>query len=97
LLELLRAELENDQIRLPLNAESKRAYAQLEALEPEQRESGIVYKCPPGQHDDLAISLAMLAWAARHPHLTYWIRPIYNAHRPPRPRVDAAAVWRACT
>jgi hypothetical protein len=27
------------------------------------RESGIVYSCPPGQHDDLGISCAMLAWA----------------------------------
>jgi hypothetical protein len=29
----------------------------------EQRESGIVYKCPREQHDDLGMSLAMLAWA----------------------------------
>ena len=29
----------------------------LEALEPEMREGGIVYKCLPGQHDDLGISL----------------------------------------
>jgi len=33
-------------------------------LETEIRESGIVYSCPPGQHDDLSISCAMLAWAA---------------------------------
>jgi hypothetical protein len=56
------------------------------SLEPEQRESGIVYKCPLGQHDDLAMSLAMLAWAARHPHLIYWMRPIEDAHRPRRPQ-----------
>jgi hypothetical protein len=31
------------------------------------RESGTVYTCPPGQHDDLGISCAMLAWAAGHP------------------------------
>jgi hypothetical protein len=97
LLDLLRAQFENDQIRLPPNEESTRAYAQLVALEPEQRESGIVYKCPSGQHDDLAMSLAMLAWAARHPHLASWIRPFDNARRPPRPRVDAAAIWRGCT
>jgi len=29
-------------------------------LETEIRESGIVYSCPPGQHDDLGISCAML-------------------------------------
>ena len=28
----------------------------------EQRDNGIIYKCPPGQHDDLGVSLAMLAW-----------------------------------
>ena len=29
----------------------------------------MVYTCLPGRHDDLGISCAMLAWAARHPHL----------------------------
>src|SRR5215510_5558605 len=53
--------------------EARRAYAQLEALEPEMREGGMVYKCLPGQHDDLGISCAMLNWAARHPHLDYWM------------------------
>ena len=28
----------------------------------EQRQSGITYKCPSGQYDDLDMSLAMLAW-----------------------------------
>ncbi len=37
------------------------------------REGGIVYKCLPGQHDDLGISCAMLNWAARHPHLEAWM------------------------
>jgi hypothetical protein len=54
------------------------------ALEPEQRDSGIVYKCPPGQHDDLGMSLAMLAWAAQHLHLNYWQQPILDTHRPRR-------------
>jgi hypothetical protein len=27
------------------------------------RETGVVYTCPPGQHDDLGISCAILAWA----------------------------------
>jgi len=35
-----------------------------DGTETEIRESGIVYSCPPGQHDDLSISCAMLAWAA---------------------------------
>jgi hypothetical protein len=46
----------------------RRAYEQLVNLETEMRETGIVYtSCPSGQHHDLGISLAMLAWAARHP------------------------------
>jgi hypothetical protein len=61
--------------------ESRRAYEQLAALEPEQRETGMVYKCLAGQHDDLGMSLAMLAWAAQHLHLNSWQQPIFNAHR----------------
>ena len=50
------------------------------------REGGIVYKCLPGQHDDLGISCAMLNWAARHPHLNYWMGNLVAARRPRRPR-----------
>jgi hypothetical protein len=73
LLELLLAELQNDQVRFVDGPMSKRAYEQLMRLETEMRESGIIYSCPPGQHDDLGISCAMLVWAARHPHLSYWV------------------------
>jgi hypothetical protein len=86
LLELLLAEMRDNRIRFPDSAESVRAYQQLTALEPEQRESGTVYKCPSGQHDDLGMSLAMLAWAAQHLHLDYWTRPIFDAHRPRKQR-----------
>ena len=68
---------EDDRVRFANSEESIRAYEQLAALEPEQRESGTVYKCPSGQHDDLAMSLAMLAWAAQHLHLECWTRPIF--------------------
>lgn len=74
LLELLLAELRSDQVRIVDGPMSKRAYEQLMALETEIRESEIIYSCPPGQHDDLGISWAMLAWAARHPHLREWVR-----------------------
>jgi hypothetical protein len=80
LLELLLAEFRSNHITLSDPA-SRRTFGQLNALEPEQRESGIVYKCPMGQHDDLAISLALLAWAAQHLHLNAWQQPIFNAHR----------------
>ena len=61
----------------------------------EMRESGIVYTCPSGQHDDLGISCAMLAWAARHPHLEYWLRKLEAALRPRKapPKFN----WAACT
>ena len=69
LLELFHTELQSGQVRFVDGPMSRRAYEQLMALETEMRESGIIYTCPPGQHDDLGISCAMLAWAARHPHL----------------------------
>ena len=89
LLELLLAKLRDHHIQVLVDSpESRRAYEQLMALEPEQRESGIVYKCPAGQHDDLAISFALLAWAAQHLHLNAWQQPIFNMHRrrPPPPK-----------
>jgi hypothetical protein len=86
LLDLLLAQFRDNNIRFVRGPESQRAYAQLEALEPEQRESGRVYKCLAGQHDDLAMSLAMLAWAAQHLHFDEWTRPIFDAHRPRRSR-----------
>ena len=85
LFDLLLAEFHNQHIRMSDSPQAKRAYEQLAALEPEQRESGIVYNCPAAQHDDLAISLAILAFAARHLHLNDWQQPIFNAHRRPPP------------
>jgi hypothetical protein len=61
---------------------AQKAYQQLEALDVEYGDTGTVYKCPPGQHDDLGISCAMLVWAATHPHLSGWVRQAQ-----PRPRV----------
>ncbi len=86
LIELFHAELQADQVRIVDGPASQRAYAQLEALETEMRETGVVYTCPPGQHDDLGISCAMLAWAARHPHLPHWINIGLASRRPRRQR-----------
>ncbi len=86
LLELLHVELQDGRVLFASGEEGRRAYEQLAALEVEQRESGTVYKCPSGQHDDLAMSVAMLAWAAQHLHLDSWTRPIFDAHRPRRSR-----------
>ena len=81
LLQLFHSELQSDVVRIIDGPSSRKAYEQLMNLETELRESGIVYKCLPGQHDDLGISCAMLAWAARHPHLSSWM------HTFPRPRI----------
>jgi hypothetical protein len=89
LLELLRSELQSGQVRIAPGPNSRRAFEQLVRLETEMRESGTVYSCPSGQHDDLGISLAMLVWAARHSHLQSWIRIVDTTRRPPRPRRSA--------
>jgi hypothetical protein len=93
LLELLLAELQSYQVRIVDGPTSKRAYEQLMGLETEMRETGIVYSCPPGQHDDLGISCAMLAWAARHPHLREWVRIWERSRviRKPKPPVSWGA------
>jgi hypothetical protein len=93
LIELLHTEMQNAQVRFVDGPMSKRAYEQLMGLETEMRESGIIYSCPPGQHDDLGISCAMLAWAARHPHLREWVRISEQSRRirKPRPPVSWAA------
>ena len=82
LIELFHTELQADQVRIVDGPTSQRAYAQLEGLETEMRDTGVVYTCPPGQHDDLGISCAMLAWAARHPHLSSWVGTAFASRRP---------------
>src|SRR5207244_3811843 len=69
LLELFLAELNSDRVRFVSSKDTLLAFEQLVNLEVELRDAGTVYTCPPGRHDDLGMSLAMLAWAAQHPHL----------------------------
>jgi hypothetical protein len=95
LLELYHSLLQSGQVKIADRPTTRRAYEQLMALETEMRESGTVYRCPPGQHDDLGISCAMLAWAARHPHLSAWVRTVDIARRPPTPRQNFG--WGAFT
>ena len=54
LIELLHSELQARQVRFVDGPASQRAYAQLERLETEMRETGVVYSCPPGQHETSA-------------------------------------------
>jgi len=63
----------------------RRAFDQHHALQSEWREAGAVHHCPDGQHDDLGISCAMLAFAAHHPHLEHWVRTVARSRRPPPP------------
>jgi hypothetical protein len=95
LLELFHSLLQSGQLKIADRPTTRRAYEQLMALETERRETGTIYRCPPGQHDDLGISCAMLAWAARHPHLRGWVRTVETARRPPTPRQNFG--WGAFT
>ena len=81
LLELFHTELQSNLVRFATGPATRRAYEQLAKLELAFRDSGMVYNCPVGLHDDLGISCAMLAWAARHPHLPFWLRTLE-----PKPR-----------
>lgn len=83
LLELFLNELRSDLVRFADGPALRRAYEQLANLETALHDSGTVYTCPSGQHDDLGISCAMLAWAARHPHLV----DEKSASRPPAAQV----------
>ena len=94
LLELLHSELQSDQVKFSDGEVMRRAYEQLANLETEFRQSGMVYTCPSGQHDDLGISCAMLAWAARHPHLEWWMRNLPAGRRPrKRNPLDQISGW----
>jgi hypothetical protein len=95
LLELFHTELQSDLVRFSGGVALRRAYEQLANLESEFRENRRVYSCSAGQHDDLGISCAMLAWAARHPHLESWLRNLHAALRPRKPREKFN--WAACT
>ncbi|MGH9548265.1 MAG: hypothetical protein ACRD3W_02775 [Terriglobales bacterium] len=87
LIESFHTELQGDRVRLAKGPDLVMAYQQLATLEAEYRPNGTVYSCPAGHHDDLAISCAMLSWAARHPHLErVWLRNLQNALRPRKPR-----------
>jgi hypothetical protein len=77
---------QSDLVRFAAGPATRRAYEQLANLELEFRDSGMVYNCPVGLHDDLGMSCAMLAWAAQHPHLPAWMRELEAARRPRRPR-----------
>jgi hypothetical protein len=94
LFDLLLREMQNETVRILPGAASLRAYEQLMALEIEYGQSGMIYGSSSGRHDDLAISCAMLAWAAQHPHLECWTRAL-EGPRSPRTRRPApsAAGW----
>jgi hypothetical protein len=93
LIELFHRELQADLVRIIDGPGTSKAYDQLAKLDVDYREAGVVYGCAPGGHDDLGISLTMLAWAASHPHLPYWVRNYQMARRPRRPRPKVS--WEA--
>jgi len=94
LIELFHGELQADLVRIIPSPGTSKAFEQLTKLDVEYREGGVVYACRSG-HDDLGMSLAMLAWAARHSHLPYWVRNFRRAQRPRRPPPKVS--WEAWT
>jgi len=86
LIENYLAEMERGDMRIVNNEMSRRAYQQLAELEVVDKETGRFYNCLSGRHDDLGISCAMLAWAARHPHLPEWVRIFEGSRIIRRPR-----------
>lgn len=76
LFDLLLRDLGNNEVAFLEGAASWRAYEQLMMLEMDYRQSGVIYGCASGRHDDLAISCAIVIWAAQHPHLEDWCRPL---------------------
>jgi hypothetical protein len=95
LIELFHRELQADLVRIIPGPGTNRAYEQLARLEVEYRQGGTVYSCAAGGHDDLGVSLTMLAWAASHPHLQHWFRNFEAARRSRRPRPKMS--WEAWT
>ncbi|MGA7409962.1 MAG: hypothetical protein WBW33_05715 [Bryobacteraceae bacterium] len=93
LFDLLHREMQNNKVRILDGANSRRAFEQLTTLEVEIRQSGIIYNCPSGRHDDLAISCAMLVWAAQHPHLAWWCRTLEPRSRLAKRPAPSAAGW----
>jgi len=87
--------MERGDMRIVNNEMSRRAYQQLAELEVVDKETGRFYNCPSGRHDDLGISCAMLAWAARHPHLSSWVGTALSARKLRRPRKTFG--WEAFT
>ena len=92
LFDLLLSEFQANQVRLSQDADLRRGFDQLTKLEIEYKQTGKVYVCPVGQHDDLAITLAMLVWAAQHPHLSFWARALEQRPRRHREPFNWAAV-----
>ena len=88
--------MQADLVRLVKGPTSQKAFGQLEGLQTELSETGVAFACLPGQHDDLGISCCMLYWAARHPHLRFWMTDAFAERmpRPPQPKFKWGA---ACT
>jgi hypothetical protein len=86
--------LSSQRVRIVDSPLAKKAHQQLADLQTEYRQTGKFYACPPGQHDDLGITVAMLAWASQHPMLQKMVDRAFP--QPPPPRRDDGG-WAAHT
>jgi hypothetical protein len=92
LFELLHTQLVHGLVRFVDGPDARKAYQQLASLVLELRDSGTVYSCPPGQHDDLAISCAIVNWATNHPHLHDWYNQAFEDRIAAQSRRQQAAM-----
>jgi terminase large subunit-like protein len=93
LFDTLHRELHDNKVRILDGATSRRAYEQLMALEIDYRQNGMIYGCLSGRQDDLAISCAILVWAAQHPDIEYWARVLEPRIRSSKRSPVSAAGW----
>lgn len=91
LFDILHGAFHADQMRIADSPTARLAYDQLTKLQIELRDTGRIYTCMPGEHDDLGISCAMLVFAALHPHLQVWMRVLEPRTVIKRPAVSPLA------
>lgn len=93
LLEHLHLCMEEDRIRVADNDGNRTAYNELSRLQVEARQRGRVYSCPASEHDDLAISWAMLVFFARHPIFPNFVRRLEPRRSWPKRGKITSAGW----
>jgi len=93
LLDTLLSHLHENRVRILDGQASRHAYEQLTMLEMEYKQSGTIYRCASHRHDDLAISMAIVVWAAQHPLLSELYRPLLQRQTRSREPEMPSGAW----